>query len=182
MGRRSKYDSQEFLGKVYGKLRVKELLGLSEDKCIYYWLTECSCGHLHRTRAQHVISGRVKSCLYCRHQSLTISGFSQGFLSGYRNRAAKKGREFTLTINDLKELYEAQKGVCALSGESLTLPQKAGDVDGHYNVSIDRKNSSLGYTRGNVQLVLKEINLMKSNLTDERFRELCKKVGGSCGV
>ena len=57
-----------------------------------------------------------------------------------------------------------------------------GDVDGHYNVSIDRKNSSLGYTRGNVQLVLKEINLMKSNLTDERFRELCKKVGGSCGI
>ena len=37
------------------------------------------------------------------------------------------------------------------------------------NISIDRINSSLGYIRGNVQLVCDAVNVMKSNSTEEEL-------------
>ena len=41
------------------------------------------------------------------------------------------------------------------------------------NISIDRINSDLGYTKDNIQLVSAMINRMKSDLTSKEFIDFC---------
>ena len=41
------------------------------------------------------------------------------------------------------------------------------------NISIDRINSSLGYTKDNVQLVAAIVNRMKTDLPDSEFIKIC---------
>jgi hypothetical protein len=42
--------------------------------------------------------------------------------------------------------------------------------------SLDRIDSSLGYVRGNVQWLHKDVNWMKNTLDQDRFIELCKAI------
>ena len=44
------------------------------------------------------------------------------------------------------------------------------------NLSIDRIDSKVGYTKDNIQIVLKEVNLMKNTLSHEEFIKICKLV------
>lgn len=172
----SKYSGIEWLGKKFNSLTVVGQLGVTADSSgTFYWSTQCDCGRTFRTRAQHVVDGKVKTCTFCRHQSARLSGFSPAFLSSYRIRAAKAGREFSIDVCDLEALYDKQRGICALTGETLTLPVKASG-DFSYNVSIDRVDSKLGYTVCNIQLVTKEVNIHKFDMSNEAFVELCRKV------
>jgi len=41
------------------------------------------------------------------------------------------------------------------------------------NISIDRINSSLGYTKDNVQLLAAIVNHMKTDLPDSEFIKIC---------
>lgn len=79
-----------------------------------------------------------------------------------------------ITIEFLLELYNKQKGLCALSGIIMTSYINGGNT--RFNVSIDRINSLLGYTKDNVQLVCNQVNTMKNNLTDSELYDLCKKI------
>ncbi|MEE0616836.1 MAG: hypothetical protein UCP83_06055 [Intestinibacter bartlettii] len=41
------------------------------------------------------------------------------------------------------------------------------------NVSIDRIDSSKGYTKNNIWLICSAVNFMKSNLNLEEFKQYC---------
>jgi hypothetical protein len=86
--------------------------------------------------------------------------------------------EFDLDVQFLADLLVKQGGVCALSGEHLTLPIKS-SRDNHFNTSIDRIDSSKGYTRDNVQLVTKKVNRHKLDSSDPDFVDLCKMVAAN---
>lgn len=81
-----------------------------------------------------------------------------------------------LSLDFLLGLYEKQKGLCALSGIKMTWDILSGKVP--TNVSIDRISSYEGYSTDNVQLVCTIVNLMKHNLGQLEFIELCQKIGG----
>jgi len=84
---------------------------------------------------------------------------------------AKKRRECSITLDDLENLYNAQNGNCALTGRKMTYYPNDKNV-----MSIDRIDSSYGYTLDNVQLVCKEANILKWNLSKEDLIALCKEV------
>jgi hypothetical protein len=92
----------------------------------------------------------------------------------------KKGAEyrnidFEIKIEDIEKLYQKQGGVCALSG----LPIKYEKIDKNYlksTASIDRIDSMKSYTKDNIQLVFKMINIMKWKFSQEYFIELCELV------
>ena len=42
--------------------------------------------------------------------------------------------------------------------------------------SLDRKNSSLDYTKDNIQWVHKDVNYMKMSLSEKYFIKLCKLI------
>ena len=89
----------------------------------------------------------------------------------------RRSKEFDLSLEDLKEIWLDQKGVCPYSGISLELPTYTKPLTNELNkASLDRIDSSKGYIKENVQFVAYNINLMKSTLSHEDTINLCKQI------
>lgn len=101
----------------------------------------------------------------------TIEGRARIFLQNAKKSAAKRGQDFSLSINDIVDCWHRQLGVCAYSGRRMTLD--AGQLN---TVSIERIDSSVGYTPPNTVLVCQAINRMKSDFGFEDFYALCRDV------
>lgn len=89
-------------------------------------------------------------------------------LLSYKNRRATLSKEF------LCDLYYRQKGLCAISGISMTHEQSGGKCPS--NISIDRIDSTKGYIEGNVQLVCSLVNTMKMQYTKEELLFWCRAI------
>lgn len=76
---------------------------------------------------------------------------------------------FAITEEDILGLYYKQEGKCALSGEILTKIAFEDKGINKYNISIDRINSSKGYTKDNIQLVGAIINIIKNDMEENDF-------------
>jgi hypothetical protein len=82
-------------------------------------------------------------------------------------RARKKGLPFEITREWVNAGIEA--GVCQLTNE----PFYFGPDNFHsLQPSLDRIDSSLGYVPGNVRMICLILNLAKSSMSDDEFREL----------
>lgn len=92
--------------------------------------------------------------------------------NAFRTSALSRGLEWELTIEFVDALYEIQSGRCAFSGESIGWSIRGWD----HTASIDRIDNSKGYLPDNVQLVHKEINMMRGSLSAERFVDLCVQI------
>lgn len=89
-----------------------------------------------------------------------------------RARAARYEREFDLDMNFVRFMLEKQNNRCALSDIPF-------ETKGRFAFSIDRIDSSKGYTKDNVQLVLEIINRMKLDTPNELFIALCNAIGNN---
>ena len=95
----------------------------------------------------------------------------------YVLRAARQRfKEFNITIEDLKEIWYKQQGICPYSGVNLQMRTytkgfKCNDI---YAASLDRIDSSKGYVVGNIQFVSKAMNYCKNTLSDSEMKELIK--------
>ena len=90
-----------------------------------------------------------------------------------KQRANKDGLEFSITYKSCIELFNSQDGKCALSGEPLEL---FGDRYLSNLMSLDRIDSTLGYTQDNVQWVCVKYNMMKAHANLKEFIEMCRKI------
>lgn len=102
-----------------------------------------------------------------KHHSIPYTWFSMKQKGGI-----SRGYQWDLTIEDIWSMYEAQEGVCALSGVPIGWAEKGLTA----TASIDRIDSSEGYVLENVQLVHKDINFMKQQFDQEYFINMCKAV------
>ena len=93
---------------------------------------------------------------------------------GARDRAKRKEIPFLLSIEDLKDLWIKQNGKCAISNIDMTFEFYTGRV--FTNVSIDRIDSNLGYTKDNIQLVCMAVNQMKSDLSLDELYFFCDSI------
>lgn len=91
-----------------------------------------------------------------------------------KNRAKSKNMYFDLTKEFILDLWDKQKGKCALTGLDMTYDRYTGRT--YTNVSIDRIDTNKGYTKDNVQLVCMAANQSKSDLTDEQLYQVCKGI------
>ena len=101
----------------------------------------------------------------------TFLGTIQGKLQGSKRNAKAKGFKHELDAEFLKELWEKQRGLCALTGVKLGFIGS-----GWCAASIDRIDSNKGYTRNNVQWTCWRPNEAKSNMTNEDFINMCKAI------
>lgn len=81
-------------------------------------------------------------------------------------------RSKTLCIDDLVNLWNAQNGKCAISGQPMT--HILGSGKHLTNVSIDRIDPSRGYEKDNIRLVCRLCNIMRHTLSDEELFDWCK--------
>lgn len=94
-------------------------------------------------------------------------------LSRLRNGAKQRGLSFEITLEDIQHVYEEQHKVCAFTGLSITFGVDA---------SVDRIDSRYGYTKDNIQIVHKVLNLLKRDTPNEEFIEWCCLVSKHSGV
>jgi hypothetical protein len=71
------------------------------------------------------------------------------------------------------EIFEQQGGRCALSGVKMTWMNERIRPT---SISIDRIDSSRGYSRDNVRLLCHSVNRMKGDATDGDVLEIAKAI------
>lgn len=81
-----------------------------------------------------------------------------------------------LSLDELCALTLNSSGRCALTG--LPFHTDRGVTRHPFAISIDRMDSSKGYTLGNVRLVLLAVNLAMSHWGDEAFRSIARALVG----
>ena len=98
------------------------------------------------------------------------SGFIPQLLHSAKTRAKKKGMEFDLDKDFITKLLHGTEYKCQVTGETMTLESNGYDERNLNKASLDRINSSKGYTKDNVRFVCWAVNMMKSNLTEDQFK------------
>lgn len=99
------------------------------------------------------------------------------WFSKYFERAGKrKTRTGTITIQDVYNLWILQNKKCKLSGLDIGFKDcgKTGST-----CSIDRIDSKKEYDLNNIQLVHKDINLMKNHFNNDYFINICKLISNN---
>jgi hypothetical protein len=81
-----------------------------------------------------------------------------------------------LTLDYLHGLYIAQEGKCVLTGLEMFIGEGDGNLAKAEALSIDRVKSELGYTIGNVRLVIHQVNMARSRFDDVQLLDLCTAV------
>ncbi len=74
----------------------------------------------------------------------------------------------------LLDLFYRQDGLCAITAQPMTHIRGQGRIN--TNISLDRIDSTKGYTEDNVQLVCCIVNIMKHNMTDVELRFWCSQI------
>ena len=89
----------------------------------------------------------------------------------YRNIKNRK-HDVTISIDDLKRVWEIQQGVCFFSGVKLELSSYTKiNKNPLYAASLDRIDSSKGYSLDNIRWVSRAINWMKNDMSDDMVYE-----------
>jgi hypothetical protein len=142
-----------------------------------YWLCKCECGNTREYPTSIITGRRIKSC-GCIQQTQKYKEQHHCW-NGYKgihgkrwyiikNGAKKRGHKFDLNIKDAWKLYEKQNRKCAISGVDIAFSNTISSLS-DTTASLDRIDSTLGYTLDNVQWVHKEVNLMKQGMCMKQF-------------
>jgi hypothetical protein len=96
----------------------------------------------------------------------------------YHYRTIKsRFKQVEVTIQDLKEVWDNQNGICEFSGVKLILSSYSKiQKNPIYSASLDRIDSSKGYTKDNIRWVSRAINYMKNTMSDDMVWELCNLI------
>jgi hypothetical protein len=113
---------------------------------------------------------KTQTELQHRHRR-TLKGTISNKLMSAKKRARSDKLDFNLTNLFITDLWDKQGGKCAKTGVEM------GRIgDGWLSPSLDRIDSSMGYTEDNVQWTCWRYNDAKSNMSDDAFISLCLAV------
>jgi len=159
------------------------------------WVCRCDCGNIVTVLTSN-LGGNTKSCgcLNFDTRSKRFKGnkysynlqrkgtknIKQTYFNSLKRNAIRGHKEFNITIDYMQELLESQMFKCALSGEDIIMDpyntKKRFGVGNLNTASLDRIDSSKGYTIENVQWIHKDVNRMKSDYPQQEFISWCKKI------
>ena len=189
MGRKgkSKYDSYFKVGDIHSNWTVTGGVVMQGEAKVK---VTCVCGYTANVSAYSIAKKTSKGCISC-DQKLKVGGKNSSwkgfgevpgsFTQRYKRKGEKGSKyEWGTTEEELHNMYLKQDRKCALSGIPIDFKnQYTTDRPGvgfSCTASLDRINSSKGYVTGNLQLLHKDINIMKNTHSEEDFITLCRLV------
>ena len=108
---------------------------------------------------------------YNRNKKVLCGDLSRGYWTNVQNNAKNRSIEFLITPEEAYSVWINQNGLCALSGIELNLKTIY-----EITASLDRIDSSLGYTIDNIQWIHKQINIMKNVYSNSDLIDICYKI------
>jgi len=155
---------------------------------VIVWECACDCGNTTYRRESSIITGNAVSCgCDLKRQSglgknsknwKGVGDIGLWYFNMMKSRCEKANRRFDVTLEMLWGLFLKQDKKCALTGLPIGFAtRKERTVLKQANTaSVDRIDSTKGYTADNVQWLHKDVNIMKNDFPLERFIEICHLV------
>lgn len=167
--------NDDLVGQKFGKLTVIERHENDKFGKIR-WLCKCSCGRTKVINSASLKRNLSKTCGFCNR--INFKGYED--ISGTYWKRTKKGAidrgiHFELSLNDVWNQYLDQDCKCALTGFPIKFVKNQ-DKALSQTASIDRKDSKLGYTPDNIQIIHKRLQLMKGFIPNDEFLSWCRKI------
>lgn len=149
---------------------IKRQLKKNPDRK-FFCSTRCSCTYWNRLKPR---KGNPESL----KKGSSLDKFSP--FRYFLNKSKHRNKENNLDLEYLKDLWEQQQGLCALSGKKLELPTNSGawnkQTRDPWKPSLDRIDNSRGYIKGNVRFVCVAANIAKQTWPDAVLIELCVSI------
>jgi hypothetical protein len=95
-----------------------------------------------------------------RREKFRIDNWHLSLWRGARSSSPKRKLSFSITPQQIREMWDRQGGRCYWSGVEMLLDIEPGHL---LRVSLDRVDPSLGYEEGNVVLTCLFINIGRRN-------------------
>lgn len=163
----------------FGMLKVLQFD--HNDHNTSYWKVRCDCGKELVVQRGALVRGKQVSCgCYNKNKDWKGCGdLSKTYWTRIAKGAESRNLEFNITIEYGWELFEKQKGLCALSNIQLIMDRQFSQNLGpnkKQTASLDRIDPTRGYVVGNVQWTHYLLNRMKSDFQTDEFVSWCKLV------
>lgn len=157
------------------------------------WILLCDCGNRYTATTSSLrgkISCRTTSCGCMSTPSGSKSKYWKGhgeitgaMWSNIIGRCKRSDKEYLvcdISIAEAYEIYLRQSKKCVYTGWDLSFGETI-RVDGKVKIikrtaSLDRIDSSKGYTNSNVQWIHKHVNSMKNSYSEEYFLKICNAI------
>ena len=174
----------DIAGKQFLNLTVLNYAGYllgKNNKHTNLWHCECSCGQKRQIITHNLISGKAKSC-GCRRKRLRENNprfkgkydISKKVWYSIEKGAKRRSIPFSISIDDGWAIYLKQNKLCPYTGEKLVFPTSYDKHDG--NLSLDRINSSKGYTKDNCVTCCETCNKAKLKMNIDDFKNWIKRI------
>lgn len=173
------FKSLELKDQRFGYWTVLEMVGkTSAGK--YIWKCQCKCGKFRDIVSSKIVKfNEFTCCANCTRlmkKNIKIEnqpyiekdGDIQAYISKVENRALGKNMYFSVDSNYIYNILEDQNRECYFSGLRISFKD--------HTASLDRLNPKFGYTKDNVVLVQKDINIMKALLLPDKFIGYCNNI------
>jgi hypothetical protein len=174
----------DFIGRKFHNGTIIEYIGAEKGKYIFarnYTLIfkmRCDCGKEYNAR-YYASKICVKSC-GCIPNKPSKCLYGEIILSSWTKlvyEAKQRNLEFSISPEYIWNIFLQQERKCRFSGLELILAKSNKEREsGCATASLDRIDSSKGYIEGNVQWIHKDLNFMKSNMSDKEFINWCSLV------
>jgi hypothetical protein len=202
-GLSSKYKELFYIGAKFGKWEIidDDIIYFQSQNSNFRKgkiKVKCECGFEKIVDLYSLKEGSSRGCYDCSHKK---TGHEHPLFKGYKeiplrwyNRYVNRNQEVNMDIKDVYNLWLKQDKKCALSDLSISFENeqpliKLNPMDPNYGkngkktkhnytctASLDRIDSSKGYILGNIQLVHRDVNRMKSDFEQDYFIKICKLI------
>ena len=145
------------------------------------------CKH-NKTRDYNVYSVKCRECHNKKRTDVRdekrknndLNTFLKEIIVDAQRRNKKKGKEFNISVEYLTSIYNKQNGNCYYSNRPMKYQFSKDEHSGKRihpeRMSIDRINSDLGYSIGNVVLCCWISNNIKQDLNIDDFKNIIKDI------
>lgn len=151
-------------GKTY-EIRTSEYNRKRKLKTKFYCSLSCSGTQPRKNPWRDSEENKAHLAAICSNRRDEYSDFRE-----LLKRCKARSRELDITLEYLKEVWDAQGGICPYLKQPLVLPQTDNSHDRsnpNLIASIDRIDSSKGYVKGNIQFISMTLNFAKNKYDEE---------------
>lgn len=166
------------IGQKFGNWTVIKITNEKNKKnhSVIKVVCECPCKNQQSYLASRFKRNRYGRCLKC-NVSEKRKGYKTSYWWRIKRNAYSRKIELEIEFDEVMNLLDKQEWKCAISGLPIKFPINASNkYRKEGTASLDRIDSSKGYTIDNVQWLHKDINMLKTKFPQSQFIEYCHAV------